>query len=107
LKKGDIYFVELGSVDGREQSGFRPAVLVTKVISNMAVIIPLTTREGAKRFKEIVCIDRSEENGLSEDSIALVFQIRAIDSRRLKRKLGSLEERYVEKLNNIMKEMFL
>ncbi|HAO19591.1 MAG TPA: hypothetical protein DCQ37_03275 [Desulfobacteraceae bacterium] len=47
----------------------------------------------------------SPENGLSGISVALVFQIRAIDSKRILRKIGDLESDILKKIGEMIKEM--
>lgn len=44
-------------------------------------------------------VESSHKNGLSSKSVALIFQIRAIDKLRLRRAIGVLEEEYLRKIN--------
>ena len=56
----------------------------------MLMVAPVTSNLKAARFSFTVRIEPSSENGLTESSIIMVFQMRAIDKARVVRKLGSL-----------------
>jgi mRNA-degrading endonuclease toxin of MazEF toxin-antitoxin module len=79
---GDIYWVALPAADGREQRG-RPAVVVQADDYGgdlpVVLVIPLTTARAAIRFAGTTLIHPTAENGLRQGSVALVFQLRAID----------------------------
>ncbi|HLD43588.1 MAG TPA: type II toxin-antitoxin system PemK/MazF family toxin [Candidatus Nanoarchaeia archaeon] len=104
MKKGEIWSVEIPAVDGHEQTGTRPAIILAQA-TNIAIIIPLTSNVQALRFPYTVDISPSKKNGLDTTSIALVFQIRAIDRKRIKRKIGVLEEGALKDINVILKRM--
>jgi len=57
------------------------------------------------RFLHTIEIKSSKINGLTSISVALVFQIRAIDKTRLKKKIGELEETKLKEMNIILKKM--
>jgi mRNA interferase MazF len=106
MPRGDIFFVELppppgGS--GHEQTGYRPVIVVsserTQSDNPMVLAIPLTTNQAAIRFPHAFQIAPSPQNGLSEVSVAMVFQLAAIDKRRLRRRVGSLEQYYMQQVN--------
>jgi mRNA interferase MazF len=59
--------------------------------SPMLMVIPVTSALGALRFPFTIRIEPSDQNGLTLPSIALVFQLRAIDRKRIVRKIGELE----------------
>ncbi len=92
MKIGDIHWVELPEVGGREQSGRRPAIIMQD--DNYAaslpttIIIPLSSAMAALRFPGTAQVNAIESSGLRTDSIALVFQVRAIDRGRIKEMIG-------------------
>src|SRR3990167_709054 len=100
MKRGDIVLVEIPNVDGHEQHGFRPAIVVGPLVANTIVVIPLTTNIEALRFPYTHIISPNGSNGLKGKSIALIFQIRAIDKKRVIRKIGKLNKK---ELNNTLK----
>jgi mRNA interferase MazF len=71
----------------------------------MAVVIPLTTTLERERFPYTCRISPSIKNGLSEESIALAFQIRAIDKGRLVKKLGILDDGDAESVAALLKDL--
>ena len=91
---GDIHWVQLPAPNGREQGGRRPAVILQDdhYAGGLPVVlvIPLTTARGAMRFAGTVLIRPTAENGLRQASVALVFQLRAIDRRRIQERIGNV-----------------
>ncbi len=98
MARGDVLLVSLPITDGREQSGRRPAIAVQTDIAGepMLVVTPVTSNPKAARFQFTVNIEPSAENGLSEPSVVMVFQMRAIDKSRVVRKLGRLSKADLE-----------
>ena len=91
---GDIYWVELPPTNGHEQAGRRPAVVLQDEIYGgqlpLVLVVPLTGAIAATRFAGTVKIAPTQQNGLRQESVALVFQLRAIDRQRLRDRVGSL-----------------
>ena len=89
---GDIYWVELPENDGKEQRGRRPAVILQddSYASSLptVLVVPLSSTKAALRFPGTALIRATERSGLRNDSVALVFQLRAIDRSRIANYLG-------------------
>ncbi len=89
---GDIHWVELPAVGGHEQAGRRPALLLQDDAyagqSPVVLAVPLTTALASQRFPATVTVQPTAENGLRDPSVALVFQLRAVDRRRVREKMG-------------------
>ncbi|MEK7559840.1 MAG: type II toxin-antitoxin system PemK/MazF family toxin [Patescibacteria group bacterium] len=105
MKKGDIYLVEIPFLGGHEQEGTRPAIILADTATPVIVIIPCTSNTHALRFPFTLRIENSKSNGFKESSIALTFHLRSIDKSRLKKKIGSLETKYVQQLNKMIKQL--
>lgn len=103
MDKGDIWLVEIPQTNGHEQSGKRPVIIITE--SNIAIIIPFTSNIQVLRFPHTIEVEPSKSNGLTMKSVALVFQIRAIDKKRLKSKIGGLESIIIMKINKMLKNL--
>jgi len=103
---GDIQWVELPVDNGREQRGRRPAVVMQDdhYAGNLPVVlvVPLTTARTASRFVGTMFIHPTMENGLRAESVALVFQLRAIDRRRLQERIGTVS---TQVLNAMFEEL--
>ena len=103
---GDVVFAALpaSSPHGHEQKGGRPAIVVaggpSLAASNFLIVVPFTTSVSATRFPFTFEVKASTQNGLDRDSIALTFQIRAIDRSRIGRTLGRLSDSALDTLKN-------
>lgn len=94
MKCGEIWTVALPAAAGREQSGQRPCLIIQDALygqrSPLVLVVPLTSQLGTLRFPATVQIEPAPLNGLSQTSIALIFQTRATDRSFFVRKLGAL-----------------
>ena len=111
MKIGDIYLVEIPAIGGHEQAGYRPAIIIQSESRleeiPTVLIIPLTSKTKATAFPFTLLIKPDQSNKLSSSSVALVFQLRAIDKRRLKQKLGNLKNSDFIKTKQLIKKMML
>ena len=111
MARGDVIYVDLPIAGGaaREQSGSRPALAVQadNIDSTLPtmMIIPSTAQLAALRFPLTMEVKPSSMNGLTQQSVLLVFQLRAIDKRRIVRKLGTLESAYLQKIQQLMRQL--
>src|SRR5258708_39995135 len=110
MTRGDIVFVNLPFLPGSGvQGGRRPGALVTAHAAlkgnPLVMIVPLTTRLNAGRYPLTVLIEPSLENGLSARSVALVFQLRAVDPTDVEPAIGHLEAHYLAQIDEMMRQM--
>jgi mRNA interferase MazF len=84
----------LPAADGHEQGGRRPAIILQdeRYAGGLPVVlvVPLTTAGAAMRFPGTTLIQPTSENRLRQASVALVFQLRAIDRRRIEDRVGAV-----------------
>src|SRR5574337_2017527 len=99
MNRGDIVLVDIPEpkgMSGHEQVGNRPALIVhndiTSSVLSVIVIIPFTGKTSATRFPHTISVSPTRLNGLDSPSILLVFQLRAIDKKRIGRAIGRLED---------------
>ena len=109
VKRGEIYYADLSPVVGSEQGGVRPVLIVQNDIGNKhspTVIAAAITsqREKAKLPTHIEL--RAASCGLSRDSVVLLEQIRTIDKRRLKERMGELDAPAMSQVNNALEISF-
>jgi len=93
MKSGDIWIVHIPELGTHEQSGIRPAVVVASVAKTIVTVVPFTRNKAALRFPYTLQILPTKKNGLTFESIALVFHIRALDTSFLKNKIGTLDKK--------------
>ena len=109
MNKGDVYYANLGSTTGSEQAGLRPVLIFQNITlfthSRTVIIIPLTTSLRRAQIPGCILV-RQGEGGLPQDSVALCYQIRAIDKSRLQNRLGSLTDVKINEIENALKITF-
>ena len=92
-RRGEIWWVELDPVVGREQAGRRPAVVVSsneflETGARRAAVVPITTN-----FHDLPSwVPINPSIGILKPSWALPDQIRAVDFSRLVKRLGIVDE---------------
>lgn len=95
MKRGEVWRVRLPFVPGHTQAGIRPAVLVQEDRATASLptvlIVPFTGAQAAIRFPGTVAIQPNARNGLAVPSVALVFQLTAIDRGNCLQPLGVLD----------------
>jgi mRNA interferase MazF len=95
MKKGEVWQVRIPPAPGHAQTGQRPAIImqVDTFIATLptVLIVPLTGTLAAARFDGTLVIPPDPKNGLTVPSVALVFQLRALDKRHGLQPLGVLE----------------
>jgi mRNA interferase MazF len=100
MKQCEIWYANLNPGKGSEQQGFRPVVIISGNMLNqyLSVVIacPLTTK--LKYYKGNIVLHPNEDNGLTEKSEIMVFQIRSISKDRLTKKIGSITEKQLSEL---------
>ncbi len=95
VKRGDIYYADLSPVVGSEQGGVRPVLIVQNDIGNRysptVIAAAITSQKEKSKLPTHIEI-HSQSCGLSRDSVVLLEQIRTIDKKRLKEKMGRLDD---------------
>lgn len=101
MARGDVLLINLPFTDGREQSGKRPAIAVQTDVTGepMLIIAPVTSNLSAARFAFSVQIEPTRENGLTQKSVVMIFQMRAIDKNRIVNKIGHLADEDIGKID--------
>ena len=105
VKRGDIFYADLSPVVGSEQGGVRPVLIVQNDIGNKyspTVIIAAVTSQINKAKLPTHIEIMADDFGLSKDSVILLEQIRTIDKKRLKEKLGKLSDDLMVKVNEAL-----
>ncbi len=105
VKRGEIYYADLSPVVGSEQGGIRPVLIVQNDVGNKysptVIAAAITSQINKAKMPTHIEVDASEY-GLAKDSVILLEQIRTIDKRRLKEKIGSVDNELMEKVNDAL-----
>ena len=105
MKKGEIWYAEIPKSNGHEQSGLRPVIILSEIEANTVIIIPFTSNSQSLKYPSTLKINSSKNSGLGSGSTALIFQIRAIDKKRLKNKVGVIESKELKEIDSILKKI--
>ena len=109
IKRGDIYYADLSPVIGSEQGGVRPVLVVQNDIGNKysPTVIAAAITSQINKAKLPTHIEISAlEYGLLKDSVILLEQIRTIDKKRLREKIGRLDDELMDKVNEALSISF-
>ncbi len=102
VKRGDIFYADLSPVVGSEQGGIRPVIIIQNDIGNRysptVIVAAITSQINKAKLPTHVEIS-SEEYGLNRDSVVLLEQIRTLDKKRLKEKIGHMTDDDMKKVN--------
>ena len=94
VKRGDIYYADLSPVVGSEQGGVRPVLIVQNDAGNKfsppVIAAAITSQKDKTNLPTHIEVDAGN-CGLAKDSIVLLEQVRTIDKRRLREKMGTLD----------------
>ena len=109
VKRGDVFYADLSPVVGSEQGGVRPVLVIQNDIGNKyspTVIIAAVTSQINKAKLPTHIEISGDEYGLNKDSVILAEQVRTIDKRRLKEKIGHLDEELMARVNEALEISF-
>ena len=107
MRRGEVYDARLDPVEGSEQRGSRPVVIVSRdSINEFSPIVsaaPCTTyREGRRIYPSQILV-KAPDGGLDVDSVILGEQVRVLDKKRLMRRRGELAPATVDRLNEALR----
>lgn len=105
IKRGDIFLADLSPVIGSEQGGLRPVLIVQNDVGNRfspTVIISAITSQIEKSKLPTHVELKAGTVGLTRDSVILLEQVRTIDKKRLKQRLGRLEDEIMERVDDAL-----
>ena len=109
VKRGDIYYADLSPVVGSEQGGVRPVLIVQNDVGNRysptVIAAAITSQREKTRLPTHIEL-HSEDCGLSRDSVVLLEQIRTIDKRRLKERMGRLDNSSMNQIDRALSISF-
>ena len=103
IKRGDLYYADLSPVIGSEQGGVRPVIVIQNNIGNKysptIIVAAITSQINKAKLPTHIEIS-ANEYGLSKDSVILLEQIRTIDKKRIREKIGCLDNNMMLKVDN-------
>ncbi|MBI2810035.1 MAG: type II toxin-antitoxin system PemK/MazF family toxin [Candidatus Melainabacteria bacterium] len=117
MQRGDIYFVNLSPTQGREQSGYRPVLVVsTDAINRQPLVVTVVVGASASRVPRSYPTNvrvTAAESGLPQDTVFLCFQLRSLDPSRFidqqtgqPRRVGTLPTNRMLEVEQALKLVF-
>ena len=105
MKRGEVYYARLDPVEGSEQAGTRPVIIVSRNAINDAstvvVAVPCTRYTTQRTYPSQVLL-RAPDGGLDVDSVAMAEQVRAMDKCRFGRPRGTLSSLAMARLEQAL-----
>ena len=115
-KRGDIFYADLSPVVGSEQGGMRPVLIIQNDVGNRysptVIAAAITSRTDKVKLPTHIdvavdaTLSEDGERGLSRDSVILLEQVRTLDKRRLRAKMGHLDESVMDRVNEAIAVSF-
>ncbi|MBR5308033.1 MAG: type II toxin-antitoxin system PemK/MazF family toxin [Clostridia bacterium] len=109
VRRGDIYYADLSPVIGSEQGGVRPVLIVQNDVGNKysptVIAAAITSRTDKSKLPTHIEVF-ADKYGLARDSVILLEQIRTIDKKRLKEKMGHLDDDVMNRVNDAITVSF-
>ena len=109
VKRGDIYYADLSPVVGSEQGGVRPVLSIQNDTGNRysptVIAADITSQTGKARLPTHISV-APLSCGLPKESIILLEQVRTLDKKRLRERMGHVEEQVMEKVDTAIAVSF-
>ena len=109
VRRGEIYYADLSPVVGSEQGGMRPVLIVQNDVGNRysptVIAAAITSQQNKAKLPTHIEIS-AKSVGLSKNSVVLLEQIRTLDKRRLKERMGSLDTEMMHRVDDAIAVSF-
>ena len=109
VRRGDIYYADLNPVVGSEQGGMRPVLIIQNDTGNRhsptVIAAAITSQINKARLPTHIELG-ARSYGLTKDSVVLLEQIRTIDKRRLRERMGKLDDDLMNQVDNAIAVSF-
>ncbi|WP_296255023.1 type II toxin-antitoxin system PemK/MazF family toxin [uncultured Ezakiella sp.] len=105
MLRGDLFYADLSPVIGSEQGGVRPVVIIQNDIGNKfsptTIVAAITSVKNKSSMPTHVNVGK-DVGGLPKDSVILLEQIRTIDKKRLREKIGRMTDAKMKEIDKAL-----
>ncbi len=106
-KNRDIFYIKMGHNIGFEQNGkgnqfIRPVVIIKGFNKEIFLGVPLSSQQKEGKFYYQFSF---EKNGVGNENIAILSQVRLFSTKRLLNKIGVIKEEDFKNLKNKLKDL--
>ena len=102
VRRGEIYYADLSPVVGSAQGGMRPVLIVQNDVGNRysptVIAAAITSQQNKARLPTHIEIE-ARTYGLTKNSVVLLEQVRTLDKRRLRERMGCLDEKAMQRVD--------
>ena len=109
IKRGEIYYADLSPVIGSEQGGVRPVLIIQNDVGNKysptVIAAAITSQRDKTKLPTHISVN-ADNCGLAKDSIVLLEQVRTLDKKRLREKMGILNKSEMYKIDKALSVSF-
>jgi len=102
VKRGEVYWADLGKRRGSEQEGRRPVLIIQNDLGNKyspTTIVATLTGELDKKTEKLHVRVSPVTSGLPREGMVLTEQVVTIDKERLEKKIGKLSDDEMRKVD--------
>ena len=109
VKRGEVFYADLSPVVGSEQGGLRPVLIVQNDVGNRysptVIAAAITSRQEKSSLPTHINLG-AQSCGLQKDSVVLLEQVRTIDKKRLRERMGELDGSSMRQVNQALQISF-
>ena len=109
MRRGDIYYADLRPVIGSEQGGIRPVLIIQNDVGNKhsptVICAAITSKMNKAKLPTHIELN-ARRYDMDKDSVVLLEQLRTIDKKRLKEKMGHIDHHDMTRVNQALSISF-
>ena len=109
MRRGDVYYADLRPVIGSEQGGIRPVLIVQNDVGNKhsptVICAAITSKMNKAKLPTHIELN-SAVYDMDKDSVVLLEQVRTLDKKRLRERMGHVEENVMNKVDTAIAVSF-
>ena len=109
VHRGEVFYADLSPVVGSEQGGIRPVLIIQNEIGNRhsptVIAAAITSQLGKAKLPTHIAL-AAQGSGLPKDSVILLEQIRTLDKRRLRERMGRVDGAVMERVDDAIAVSF-
>ena len=109
VRRGDIFYADLSPVVGSEQGGVRPVLIVQNDTGNRhsptVIAAAITSQTGKAKMPTHIEV-AAASSGLPTDSVILLEQVRTLDKRRLRERMGRADRDVMDRVDDAIAVSF-
>ncbi len=109
IKRGEVFYADLSPVVGSEQGGVRPVLIVQNDVGNKysptVIAAAITSKQDKTNLPTHISLG-AQSCGLQRDSIVLLEQVRTIDKKRLREKMGAVDQGAMSRIDEALQISF-